>query len=754
VYDLHSVSTELGEVEFVTMEFIEGETLSDRIRRSGALSPGEAREIAVQVCAGLAQAHRQGVVHGDLKCSNIILAAGLEGRTRAVITDFGLATMKLPETNESIPGQQGGSFDYMAPELFSGAAVSALSDLYALGVVFHVMLTGKVPSPVKKVGLGEKGSTLTLGKAIPRRFLTRRCEKLPAPWGRLVARCLETAPEDRFSSAEEVMERLETPEGRQRMWFFAAPAAAAILALALWRGREQPGPPVRLAVLPVAVEGTSLPTAAGLGLELADRLSGARRGFVVIPPGEAQRNHVDTPERAKTVFSATHVLRTRLRNSAAQMIVEASVIDTGSGQALGNLRGVYALNDIALVAKALTATVTGAFRLRTGVPLEVVAVAAYPFYIQGLTLLRRDDVSADEAIPFFQKAIEIDPRSALPYAGLAEAQLQKFHRSYGHDWLDAAAQSIAKAESLNADSAPVLLASGLSKQQHGWYEQAARDFSRALELTPNNVEAWKRLADVYREMNRPDEAIATYQNAIRAEPAYYAPYYELGRFYHFRGELSQAEQLFRRVTAIAPGLGAGYTQLGVTLDEQGHFPEAEQALLTALRLQETSPVLTDLGTLYYHADRYGEAARYFERSLSLQPPTTVRYEDLGDAYRQLGRLEEAAAAYRRAQALAESDVIQNPREPLARANLARITAELGERSRAEFEIHQALTVAPENTMVMRLSVLTFEKLGERERALEVLARAPPQVLETLSRIRDLRNLQQDILEFLRSKGHH
>ena len=743
VHDLHSVKTPLGEVEFVSMAFIEGETLSARIRRGGPLPAEEARGIALQICEGLAQAHRQGVIHGDLKCGNIILTTAPDGNRRAVITDFGLATMKLPESSDSTPDQVGGSFDYMAPELFSGSAVSVSSDVYALGVVFHVMLTGKPPSPGNKADPGEMGATLTLWRVDAGPVVGGRRDKLSAPWHRLVARCLKPAPEDRFASVDGIINRLERRD-RSRKWLAAAPAAAAVLALTFWPGREQPGPTVRLAVLPIAVEGAPLPTAAGLGLELADRLSGARRGFVVISPVELQRNRVDTSDRAKSVFSATHVLRTRLRNSQAQMVVEASVVEAGSGQAVGELKGVYKANDLATVAKALTATITGAFRLHTGVPLEVVAGAAYPSYIQGLTLLKRDDVSADEAIPFLQKAAELDPRSALPLAYLGEAQLQKFVRDYGREWLDRAAQSVAKAESLNPDAAPVLVAAGWLKQQHGLYEQAVADLSRALELAPNNADAWNHLAGVYTSLNRPNEVIATYERAIQAQPDYYAPYIELGLFYHYNlGQFQEAEKIFRRVTVIAPGLARGHMDLGLALKEQGRFEEAEQSLLTALHLLESAQVLTNLGAFYYQEERYGEAAWYFEKSLSGNQQTALRFANLGDAYRRLGRAEDAERTYRQAAAMAHAEIIGNPKEPFSRSLLARVSALLGERSEAEFEIMQALNLGAGNTRVLRDAVLTFETLKERDKTLQVLFNAPRRLLEQLSREPEVRDLSID-----------
>jgi tetratricopeptide (TPR) repeat protein len=580
----------------------------------------------------------------------------------------------------------------------------------------------------------------------------RRCEPLPSPWRAIVKRCLEPSAEDRFSSVDEVMERLARRNSAQK-WTLTGVAAAALLAAVLWVARPAPSPPVRLAVLPVVVDGAAIPTAAGLAVDVADRLSGLRRGLVVIPPGEALRDRVDTPEKAKSVLSATHALRARLRNSGGQIAMMASIVDTGSGRVVEELNGNYHQIDIALMAKALTAMVTGGFHLRIGVPMELVTAAAYPFYIQGINLLRGEQVNAEGAISFFEKAIELDPGSALPYAGLAEAELIKFQQGKGHEWLERAERSIAKAQSLNADSVPVLLAAGLTKDQYGWYERAAQDFSRAIELAPNNSEAWKRLAGAYSNMNRPEDAIATYQKAIQAQPDYYAPYFDLGLFYYLRGDCQQAEPLFRRAVEIAPGFSRAHMDLGLALRELGRYQEAEQSLLTALRLQETLQVLTNIGAFYYHQERFQEAAQYFEKSLNYGPDA-IAYEDLGDANRHLGRLQAAATAYHAAQTLAEEQVAQNPREPFARARLARISALLGERRRAEFEITQALSMNSGMTRVIRAAALTYETLGEREKTLQVLTNAPWRVVDELSRQPDVSDLQRDprFQELLRSKA--
>ena len=436
LHDLHTAQTPFGEVDFLTMEFVDGETLADRLKRTGPLPESEAREIALEVCAGLAQAHRQGVVHGDLKCSNIILSRTLADRPRAVLTDFGLAKLQLAAGGVHVMSVQGGTLEYMAPELFLGERATPASDLYALGVMFHMMLTGRAPvrrqappTPITPV-TDPDASTVTLGRPVAEAEWQRQIEDLPAPWNRIVPACLAPRPGQRPGSVEKVIEDL-SPKRSVSNWILAlAFAVIALVSVVLWQSRERHGPPVRLAVLPVVVDGAPVQGADGIAQDVADRLSSVRGNFLVISPGEARSNRVDSPARAKAVLGATHVLRTRLASSGGQITALASVIDAASGQVLSDLHSVYAASDAPAMAKALTATVTRAFHLRTGVLAESVSPAAYRDYIQGLALIRGTDVNAgDKAIPFFNKAIELDPRSALPYAGLAEAQLSKFEKN-------------------------------------------------------------------------------------------------------------------------------------------------------------------------------------------------------------------------------------------------------------------------------------------------------------------------------------
>src|SRR5215467_7124341 len=179
-YEIHTALTDEGEIDFLTMEFVEGDTLAERLR-DGALAAQEAQIVARQLCEGLAEAHRKQVVHGDLKTNNIILAQTAEG-IRAVITDFGLARRPSSQQPAAQSGELGGAPDYMAPELLKGGKPSVASDIYALGVMLYEMASGRRPFGVECTW-------------------DERLHAHPAPlkhrWSKILARCLEPEPAKR-----------------------------------------------------------------------------------------------------------------------------------------------------------------------------------------------------------------------------------------------------------------------------------------------------------------------------------------------------------------------------------------------------------------------------------------------------------------------------------------------------------------------------------------------------------------------------
>jgi len=251
-------------------------------------------------------------------------------------------------------------------------------------------------------------------------------------------RCLAADPAARYGSVPEVSAAIN-PKGRVGKWALAAmltviPAAG----FTAWQWQHDNGPKVRLAMLPVSVEGTPIPAGNGIIDDVASRLSGVRGNFLVISSVDAQRNRVDTPQKARAVLGATHALKTSLRKSGEDIVVLASIVEAGSGITMRELKGTYAAANVSVLANALTATITGAFQLRGAASNESMSPAAYPDYIQGMAFKRRGVTQANEAIAAFARAAAIDPKSAMPHARLAEIDMQKFDAGFGREWIDRA----------------------------------------------------------------------------------------------------------------------------------------------------------------------------------------------------------------------------------------------------------------------------------------------------------------------------
>jgi len=232
VYDLFSHEADRShKIWFLTMELLEGETLLERIERSGALNTGEAFDLTQQLIAGLSAAHRLGIVHRDFKSSNVMLVERKGERTRAVITDFGLARTVVPLSIASVDIAGEGTPGYMAPEQILGTQVDFPADQFALGVVMCEMLTGKRPiltlSPQWSVVLPDKN-------LLPR-------------WRAVIQRCVEVRPENRFGSLESVLAALDPRPLRRRINLLAG----AIFAILLFAGgiallnRKKAGEPLQ-----------------------------------------------------------------------------------------------------------------------------------------------------------------------------------------------------------------------------------------------------------------------------------------------------------------------------------------------------------------------------------------------------------------------------------------------------------------------------------------------------------------------------
>jgi serine/threonine protein kinase len=182
---------------FLTMELLDGETLSERIRRDGPFAPDAALAIVAQLCAALDALHAQPIVHRDIKSGNVMLTGG-----RVVLTDFGLARTPGRSEVTTTPAMLGTPV-YMAPEQLEGGEATPASDLYALGVVLYELVTGQLPFAADNAPEAAALRRKTEPPS-PRRWVPSLDDK----WERAILRCLARTPGERFACAADLFSAL------------------------------------------------------------------------------------------------------------------------------------------------------------------------------------------------------------------------------------------------------------------------------------------------------------------------------------------------------------------------------------------------------------------------------------------------------------------------------------------------------------------------------------------------------------------
>lgn len=401
---------------FLVLELLRGVRLADRIA-AGALPVREAVRIAVEASRGLAHAHTLGVVHRDVTPGNVFLCD--DGQVK--VLDFGLAQVFGREA------PAGGTPAYMAPEQARGEPGDERTDVFALGMLLHEMISGRLPFSGERLAAGTECAATALSG-------------VPAPLARLVARMLAGDPGHRPASAVEIHGELlriqRRLEPRPLLWSAWAVAAAALL-IALGfalRGRPAPLPPGRLLVgLADVANSTGDPALDDLSillvtaLEQSSRLSILARSRLLAllhPPGTGPHRIGEDALRAAALQArAQAILMPAIRATGEGYAVELRGVDLDRDEPLFTLREQAsargsipdALDRLSDRARAeLGDAAAASVRLARVVPANPDAWRAYA---EGQRL--RSEGRTDEALAAFERTLAVDPEFPLAHLQIA-----------------------------------------------------------------------------------------------------------------------------------------------------------------------------------------------------------------------------------------------------------------------------------------------------------------------------------------------
>ena len=621
MYDLHEEAGAL----FITMEYVRGEDLKGLIRRVGRLLAEKAVELAAQVAEGLVEAHRLGVVHRDLKPQNIII----DQQGNARIMDFGIAR-QLGGPELTAAGMMVGTPFYMSPEQAAGESVDQRTDIYALGAILFEMVTGKPPFE------GATGLDVALKhKAEVPRHPREINAQVPADLDRLILKCLAKKKEERYQSVEELLAELSriaesatsvTPGGPEKTVPTLSPSERECIA--------------SIAVLPfkdISPQRDQDYLCEGLAEELINALAQVK-GLKVAARTSAfsfKGKDEDIREIGRRL-NVGAILEGSVQKSGSHLRVTTQLVCVEDGYHLWserfdrNIKDVFAVQDeisMAVVEMLKVELVEGEKERVT--KRNTRDEKAYELYLKGrYHWNRRSPKDQVMAVDYFQRAIDKDPRYALPYVGIADVfnMLAEFGFVQPQEAYLKSRSLLQKAQEIDDSLSDLYASLALITYAYEWDLPAAeRHARRSIELNPLNTWAHAWRAEILGVQGRLEEGEEEVKKAIEIDPLSPMSHALYGIMLSAMGREEESRAYLTKTLAMEPDQPMFNLWLGMGYLGKPAIPDKAIEYLQKAAYLGVSGAYGYLGMAHALAGRNDEAWKYLEKLENLEKEPFVSF---------------------------------------------------------------------------------------------------------------------------------
>ena len=678
---------EIGEAEgvtFIAMEYIEGVTLDKKIS-AGPVAASEIVDISIQIADALDDAHGRGVVHRDIKSANIMITP----RGQVKVLDFGLAKASaavdqqlsdVPTAVKTMPGLVMGTVQYMSPEQALGKSLDARSDIWSVGVVLYELATGKKPFS----GATANETIDNIRHSQPE-AIARFNYDIPAELERIVRKCLEKNPENRYQSARELMIDLKSlrrslepgstvtvkpraGKSNLQIGMIAAVAAVVVIALLgiyfLRQSRQQQAPVTSaakinsIAVLPfkpLVITDRDETLELGMADTLITKLSNVRQ--VNVRPISAVRKYTGLEQdaiaagRDQQVDAVLDGVIQRAGDKVRVSVRFLRVSDQAqlwSGEFQEQMTEIFAVQDSISerVVSALALTLAGGERQRLA-KHHTQNTEAYELYLKGRYHLNRlTDDGFLKARDYFQQAIDRDPNYALAHAGLGEAyvNLGGWNVTTPKEAFPNAREAANEALELDANLAEPHAILGMVSFAYDWdWKTAEQEFKKALELNPNSPDPHQWYSYYLTAMGRFEESLAQMERARELDPASLSKVAGVGEVLNLMGRTDDAIRQQEKALEMEPNSGFAQWALGNVYVHKRMYDKAIEQYKKAIPLSGNSP--DEPATLAYAYAKSGQrtqALRTIEELVKRSERSYVPSTLIAATYAAVGDHQEAS----------------------------------------------------------------------------------------------------------------
>jgi serine/threonine protein kinase/Flp pilus assembly protein TadD len=674
IVTLYSIEESDG-IPFLTMEFIEGQTLTAQLRSEG-LPLSQILDLAVPITDALVAAHEKGIVHRDLKFANVMVTR--EGRVK--VLDFGLAKLASGATVELAitgSGQVLGTVPFMAPEQLRGEPADARSGLFSLGIMLYELVTGQ--RPFAGESLSDVISSILRDTPVPAATLRPR---LPRDLDKVIGKCLEKDPQERVQTARDLHNELRRL--KRELEGIGSAAAASPAAIHAPLTEDTPS----IAVLPfvnMSKDEENEYFADGLSEELINVLAKIAGLRVAARTSSFYfKGHTGRVADVGRELSVATILEGSVRKSGNRVRITAQLIKVSDGYHLWSetydrdLEDIFAVQDdiahsvvkelrVALLGEKPDSSASAAVRGQVQVATKGrgASADAYEHYLRGRFFVdhaTQSDVA--KGIGYFRQALELEPEYALAWVGLSRAYALQagdgwvpFAEGYGR-----AREAAERALQLEPELAEGHAALGIVRLYHDWdWRGAESSMRRALELAPGNAEVVRAAAGVVSRRGRLEEGIALGRRAVTLDPLGVPAHYDLGFDCFSAGLLKEADVELRKALDINPQGGHLHYGLALVHLAQG---SVDEAMKDCAREPDESRRLQMLALLHHAQGRTVESDAALRELIEKYAESYA--VQIAETYAYRGESDRAFKWMARAYAHRDPGLVEMKTDPLLR----------------------------------------------------------------------------------------